>query len=106
MSISSLSLTSSGDDSDEEVRRAPRIIKDRNDLFESLDEHDFRARFRLSKGTVMELLHLFGNDIEPATLRNKSICSRDQLLITLRFYSTGTFQQVIIIETCIIVTLH
>ncbi|KAK4882777.1 hypothetical protein RN001_006096 [Aquatica leii] len=43
----------------------------------------------------MELLNLFGNQIEPATFRNKSISSKDQLLITLRFLATGSFQQVI-----------
>lgn len=92
MSDSSITLTSS--DSEEEIPRI-RFIRDRNDVFQTFDEQEFKDRFRFSKLTIMELLNLFGNQIEPATFRNKSISSKDQLLITLRFLATGSFQQVI-----------
>lgn len=93
---SSLTITISDSESEDDIPRIHRVIKDRNDMFQTLDEYNFKIRFRFSKDTVMELLHIFGDQIEPLTFRNKSISSRDQLLIALRFYATGTFQQVII----------
>jgi hypothetical protein len=72
-----------------------RFIRNREDPFELLDDREFKQRFRLSKMTVANLLEEIGPAIEPKTNRNKSINARLQLLITLRFYVTGAFQQLI-----------
>ncbi|KAK5645964.1 hypothetical protein RI129_004428 [Pyrocoelia pectoralis] len=80
---------------DEAPLRRIRFIRDRNNPFENLDDHHFKLRFRFSKETVMELMHIIGPVIEPATKRNKAITALNQLLITLRFYATGSFQQTI-----------
>jgi hypothetical protein len=72
-----------------------RFIRNREDPFELLDDREFKQRFRLSKMTVANLLEEIGPAIEPKTNRNKSINARLQLMITLRFYATGAFQQLI-----------
>ena len=43
----------------------------------------------------MELLHLFGHELEAFAGRNEPISPLNQILITLRFYATGAFQQLL-----------
>lgn len=93
MSDSSLSSLSSL--SEDENVNIIHHIPTRNFPFDSYDEHDFKARFRFSKHSVMEFLELFAHRIQPLTNRSKSISAMNQLLITLRYYATGAFQQVI-----------
>lgn len=96
MSSSLSSISSSDSDPEENLRpRLPRVIRDRTDPFNSLSELEFKSRFRLTKGTVMHLLHQIGENIEPNTNRNKSLSAMQQILMTLRFYATGTFHQVV-----------
>lgn len=93
--LSSLSSLSEDENENVEVIRRRRVYPDRRNLFEILDEREFKIRFRLSRQSVMYILHLIGDQLEPPTKRNKAICARDQLLITLRFYATASFQQLI-----------
>lgn len=83
------------DDDDNQVRRRPRIFRERENLFEKYDDVDFRDRFRLSKPSVMHLLEIIGRDIERRTNRTHAVPALLQLLVTLRFYATGTFQKVL-----------
>lgn len=95
MSISiSVTLTSSSDEDPPRARR-PRVLRDRSDPFEKYDEIDFKQRFRFSKASVMEILHLIGENLTPMTHRNKSLSAREQFLLCLRFYATGAYQQLI-----------
>lgn len=91
MSISSLSSLSE----EEQLIPRPRTFRNRNNPFEMYDDNDFNTRFRFSKPVIMELLHIFGNHIQPMTKRNMSISSMNQLLITLRYYATGAYQQIL-----------
>ncbi|KAB0798890.1 hypothetical protein PPYR_06770 [Photinus pyralis] len=91
----SLSSFSSSSDEEEAPARRIRFIRDRNNPFQIYDDIDFKMRYRFSKPIVQNLLHMFGHLIEPKTKRNKSIDGLTQLLITLRFYATGTYQRVI-----------
>jgi hypothetical protein len=98
MMLSDLSSTSS-DEHDVEPPRRParriRFIRDRENPFELHDDVEFKKRFRLNKTTLMNLVHLIGDAIEPRTRRNKSLDARAQILITLRFYATGGFLELI-----------
>lgn len=95
--------SSSEDSSDSEpeydaIRRVgprPRIYRVRENLFDKYDDVDFRQRFRFSKETVMHLLEIVGPQVERRTNRSQPIPALLQLLITLRFYATGTFQKVL-----------
>lgn len=92
--ISSLSELS---DNDEPENRVPRnrVFRDRQNHFEMFNDEEFKYRYRFSKNSVMDMLNIFGHELEPPTRRNKSLSSLNQLLIALRFYATGAFQQLL-----------
>jgi hypothetical protein len=97
MMLSDISSLSSDEDDQEPLRRLPRrirFIRDRENPFD-LHDNDFKKRFRLNKATVMNLVHLIGHTLEPRTHRNKSLDARCQIVITLRFYATGGFLELI-----------
>jgi hypothetical protein len=97
MMLSDISSLSSDEDDQEPLRRLPRRIRficNRENPFD-LHDNDFKKRFRLNKTTVMNLLHLIGHTLEPRTHRNKSLDARCQIVITLRFYATGGFLELI-----------
>ncbi|KAJ8930822.1 hypothetical protein NQ314_016354 [Rhamnusium bicolor] len=89
-----MDYSSSSDSSDEELFdifnvENGRNFRIRNDPFEEYSESEFRDRFRFTKDTVNYLAEIIRHDIEPTTLRNRSLSVAEQLLITLRFYATG-----------------
>ncbi|XP_050505022.1 putative nuclease HARBI1 [Diabrotica virgifera virgifera] len=88
------SSASSDEDRNEqrERRRRPRLLLQRRNPFGEFDDVDFKTRFRLSKDSVDQLLHLIGNQLHPLSNRNRPIDVRNQVLIALRFYATGSFQ--------------
>ncbi|CAK1578459.1 unnamed protein product [Parnassius mnemosyne] len=90
MSVSSLSSLS---DNETPLRSRRNDIK--LNAFEKYDDKEFRARFRVSKETVLYLDSVFGSTIKPLTKRNRSLQPVDQILITLRYYATGSYQRVI-----------
>lgn len=78
----------------DEPQRIRKIrVLDRKNPFDILDDHEFKQRYRLNKATLMDLVHRFGNVLEPRSHRNKSLPPLAQILITLRFYVTGAFRQ-------------
>jgi hypothetical protein len=90
--------SSSSDSSDEEIRppirRPPRPIM-RGDPFTEYTEFQFKLRFRFSKIGAREILTLIEENLAHLSDRNDPITPALQLLITLRFYATGTFQMCI-----------
>ncbi|XP_063931351.1 putative nuclease HARBI1 [Zophobas morio] len=99
--MSASTLSSLSDESDEEGRlqaariRRPRRFFVRKDPFELYDDMNFKERYRINKNTFNELLNLIGHHLEPATKRNHSISAKLQLLVTLRFLASASFQQVL-----------
>ncbi|XP_041981468.1 putative nuclease HARBI1 [Aricia agestis] len=91
MSLSSLSSLSDHEGPTVSRRRNNQMLN----AFEKYNDAEFRARFRLSKETVLYLESVFGNSIKPPTRRSRAIQPMDQILITLRFYATGSYQRVI-----------
>ncbi|CAG4927190.1 unnamed protein product [Colias eurytheme] len=70
--------------------RRPKIYRKRPNYFESFDETDFFRRYRLSKSSVLYLLEKIEHALEFPDNRNNSISPINQLLMTLRFYATGS----------------
>ncbi|KAF2889246.1 hypothetical protein ILUMI_16927, partial [Ignelater luminosus] len=62
--MSDLSSLSSLSSHEEEEPRRIRMIRDRNNPMDELDDFEFKIRFRFSKQTVMDVLHLFADDIK------------------------------------------
>lgn len=73
----------------------PRIFRDRSNPFDLYNEAEFKCRYRFSRNTVMLLLNHIENNLVSITDRNHPIDPMNQLLIALRFYATGTFQNVV-----------
>lgn len=59
---------------------------------EQYDDEQFRSRYRLTKDAFQEFLAMIRADIQAHNDRGRPIPADIQLLITLRFYATGTFQ--------------
>lgn len=94
--MSSSSSSSSEDEMDIlDILPRPRILRDRNNPFEMYDELNFKMRYRLSKNTVIILLNGIKESLEYVTNRNFPVSPMNQLLITLRYYATGSFQAVL-----------
>ena len=79
------------------LRAAPRIrrvLRDRSNPFDLYDDSQFRKRFRFSKVTVRNLLLMVGPLLEHRDNRGCALSPVLQLLLALRFYSTGCFHRV------------
>ena len=74
----------------ERVQR-PRLFLDRTDPFTFLNDEDFRMRFRLRKDCYLMLLNLLNDELIVKN-RTGSLSPTMQLMLTLRFYCTGSFQ--------------
>ncbi|XP_063915470.1 putative nuclease HARBI1 [Zophobas morio] len=62
---------------------------------EELSLRKRRVRFRLSKGTVENLIEELDNVLRHPTERNSAVSPTDQILLALRFYATGSFLQTV-----------
>lgn len=66
----------------------------RPDFFSSMGDRDFRERFRFTKSGVLHIYEKIEHMISPKSFASRATSGLTRLLITLRFYSTGTFQSV------------
>lgn len=80
---------------DNPIVRRPRVFRERVNQFEKYDDIDFQTRFRFTKETVLHILEIIGPEIERRTRRSHPVPAIIQLLVTLRFYATGSFQKVL-----------
>ncbi|XP_011268108.2 putative nuclease HARBI1 [Camponotus floridanus] len=83
------------EEADEEiivVVRKQYTVRPRPDLFNEYDNIEFLRRFRFRKRTVQMILILIKQRIRSKTDRNHAVSPLHQLLLTLRFYATGTYQ--------------
>ncbi|XP_066587825.1 putative nuclease HARBI1 [Prorops nasuta] len=72
-------------------KRKTRIIRPRMNWFNIYNADDFRKRFRLHKEDALILLQKISHTLTFKTDWNHAISPMIQLLIALRFYSTGSF---------------
>ncbi|XP_045458300.1 putative nuclease HARBI1 [Melitaea cinxia] len=75
-------------------RRNP-VFRQRINYMQALDDTDFRIRFRLTKHAVNYVFLLIVNQISSTTERNYAISPINRLLLTLRYYATGSFLNVV-----------
>ncbi|XP_050337848.1 putative nuclease HARBI1 [Bactrocera neohumeralis] len=94
-----MEFSDSDDDYEELLKvvifRRKKEIRERFNFFRLYDEKDFRERFRLCKDAAWEVLQLIRPDIQHATTWNNALSPDHMLTITLRFYATGSIQQLI-----------
>lgn len=97
---SSSSSEDSSDDDMTEVMAMMKAVREKRrnvvrNEYSDLSDSDFEMRFRLPKEMVDNLVENVRDKIEYPAYRNNPISAKLQVLITLRFYATGTFQTVL-----------
>lgn len=74
---------------------AKYTVNPRLNPFEKYTDEEFRRRFRLSKESVRFLYSLIGQQLEPIKTRpGFTISGMDKILITLRYFATASYHQV------------
>lgn len=75
--------------------RRPKIFQSRKHPLDLYSEEEFQRRYRFTRKTFYYVLGIFRDDIEATGNRGDPVPVEDRLLITLRYYATGSFQTVI-----------
>ncbi|XP_050339499.1 putative nuclease HARBI1 [Bactrocera neohumeralis] len=72
------------------IMRRTKEIRCRPKFFKLYDDKDFRDRFRISKNIAWNVLDCIRLQIEHKTKWNHALSPEQMLLLTLRFYATGS----------------
>ncbi|XP_028413867.1 putative nuclease HARBI1, partial [Dendronephthya gigantea] len=76
-------------------RRADRVFRREIDnILQYYDDNELRKRYRFGRQTIVYITNLVRDEISPATNRTHAVSATHQVLITLRFLASGSFQQV------------
>ena len=73
--------------------RRQRILRDRTNPFDIYDDVELFARFRFWLEDIVTLVDLFGDELEHPLPRGGSLPPLMQVLVALRFFASGAFQQ-------------
>ncbi|XP_065205515.1 putative nuclease HARBI1 [Planococcus citri] len=71
--------------------RAGKVVRERSD-YKRYPDNEFLQKFRLTKTTVKFLTELIKNKISSPTTRNDATTPEQKVLLTLRYYATGSFE--------------
>lgn len=74
--------------------RRNRIFRDRLNPLDAYNDTEIVARYRLSRQLIMALYDLIGPNIEPETHRSHAIPGMLKIFVALRYYASGSFQNV------------
>ncbi|XP_065204062.1 putative nuclease HARBI1 [Planococcus citri] len=77
-----------------EFPRAGKVTRERIDYYKRYRDNEFLQKFRLSKRTAKFLTELIENKISSPTTRNDAVTPKQKVLLTLRYYATGSFVDV------------
>lgn len=91
--------------------RPERPIADRGDPLFGREEEEIRQRYRFRRDTIIFITGIVRLAIERPTERTGALPAMLQVLITLRFLATGTFQSVVadlarVHQTTVCRTIH
>ncbi|XP_069102654.1 putative nuclease HARBI1 [Argopecten irradians] len=75
-------------------QRIQRVHRDFGEL-DSLNDSQIRARYRFSRENIVYIADLIRERVERPTKRSNALSVEMQVLIALRFYASGSFQQVL-----------
>ena len=76
-------------------RRADRVFRRGiDDVLMYYSDNELHQRYRFSRHTIRYITGLVAEKISPTTNRSQSVSATKQVLITLRFLASGSFQQV------------
>lgn len=72
--------------------RRERVIRDRRNPLDMYDDVELHERFRFRRHSLLELIDELRNDLQYDTNRNAALSPELQVLIALRFFASGCFQ--------------
>jgi hypothetical protein len=76
-------------------RCAERIFRrEIGDMLLYYSDEELRRRYRFGRQTIRYITRLVEDEIRPATNRTHPVSATKQVLITLRYLASGSFQQV------------
>lgn len=74
-------------------RRRIILFKERKNPFALLSESEFKRRYRFSKDTVKFIISIVKDELKPLQERRNTISCEMQVLITLRYFAKGMYQE-------------
>lgn len=74
--------------------RKDRVFRDRSHPLDIYDDAELIRRYRMPRHCIIQLIDTLSTDLEPPTMRSRSIPASLQIFAALRYYATGSFQQV------------
>lgn len=94
------SSSSSSDESLNEIERIfsirrSKVAQDRINGLQQYGDEEFRRRFRLTKRSFLSVCDIFRDELENPTAKLDALSAEDKVLLTLRYYATGSFQTVL-----------
>ena len=75
--------------------RRERVFRDWENPFESSDYIDLYTRYRFRRHEILQILEEIKPEIKHRTNRNCAVTPENQILLALRFYATGSFQNLV-----------
>ncbi|CAC5402133.1 HARBI1 [Mytilus coruscus] len=75
--------------------RRERIFRDRTHPLDVYDDFELIRRYRMPREAILNIVDILTDDLEPKTMRSHSVLASLQVLTALRYYATGSFQQVV-----------
>ena len=80
----------------ERGHRRPRKFRlSNNSLIDDCTDEELRARYRFGRQSILYITNLLARDLRRSTARNHALTPLHQVLIALRFFTSGSFLQVI-----------
>lgn len=80
---------------DRNTVRKNRIFRDRRNPLDAYNDQEILCRYRMTRRCLMDVIDIVREDISHDTRRSCALTPEEQTFAALRFYATGSFQQVI-----------
>ncbi|KAJ8317989.1 hypothetical protein KUTeg_003080 [Tegillarca granosa] len=77
------------------ITKRERVFRDRTNPLDIYDDVELYDRFRLPRNSLINLINELRGELEHATRRQRAIPVELQVLVALRFLSSGSFQNLV-----------
>ncbi|XP_064619482.1 putative nuclease HARBI1 [Lineus longissimus] len=74
--------------------RRERVFRDRLHPLDTYNDLELYQRYRFDRGTILDLANVITDSLEPDTNRTHALPCELKLLVALRIFASGSFQQV------------
>ncbi|XP_062599917.1 putative nuclease HARBI1 [Saccostrea cucullata] len=75
--------------------RRNRIFRDRLNPLDAYDDAEILSRYRMTRQCLMDVIDIVRKDVSHETKRSHALTPEEQTFAALRYYATGSFQQVV-----------